>query len=116
MKFQQLPLGARFEYAGEVWTKSGPLTATGAGGAQRVIPRFAALHPLDGQAAPARAARRLDEAAVRAAFATFYAECAGLLVGETDGPGDVLAARARRARLEVARERFLAALEQAGAG
>lgn len=47
MKFQQLALGARFEFEGTDYVKSGPLTATSAAGLQRMIPRFAVLKPLD---------------------------------------------------------------------
>ncbi len=46
--FQRLPQGARFEFQGERYTKVGPLTAIHqASGQQRMIPRSAAIHPLD---------------------------------------------------------------------
>lgn len=112
MKFQQLPPGARFEYEGKVYVKTGPMTAASEQGGQRMIPRFALLRPLDGQPPPPRTAHKLDEAAVRQAFDGFYGECLRLL---HDEEADVLRARARRAALEAARERFLKALEKAPA-
>jgi hypothetical protein len=42
MKIHQLPPGARFEYEGEEYVKTGPLLGTGKGG-QRLIPKYAVL-------------------------------------------------------------------------
>lgn len=48
MKLQHLALGERFEFEGQVFAKTGPLTASPeAGGGQRLIPRHAELKPLD---------------------------------------------------------------------
>lgn len=109
MKFQPLPLGARFEYEGKVYVKTGPLTATTKEGSQRMIPRFAVLKPLD-EATPAmapRPVRQLDESAVMAALEVFHGDCLRLLedagVGEEKG-------QTLRARLEEGRQRFIAAL------
>lgn len=104
MKFQLLPMGARFEYEGQVYTKTGPMTASSAQGGQRMIPRFAVLKPLDGvvTAVPSPS-RSLDEATVMAAFEQFYGTCANLLFGDES---DVQRARDLRAMLEAARERF----------
>lgn len=110
MKFQMLPMGARFEYEGKVYQKTGPMTAASEEGGQRMIPRFAVLKPLGGAAtAPDRAGRKLDEAAVLAAFDGFYAECADLLFGHEP---DVQRARDLRAALERARDRFNGELEK----
>lgn len=81
MKFQQLPLGARFEYEGKVYLKSGPMTATAEQGGQCLIPRYAVLKPLDGTVAQAKPGphRKLDEAVVLAAFEEFYGACTGLV-------------------------------------
>lgn len=100
MKFQQLPIGARFEYEGQVYVKTGPVAAAAEQGGQRMIPRHALLRPLDGAPAPAATspARLLDEARVLAAFEAFYAEC----LRQQDEAG--------RQALAAARERFLAAL------
>lgn len=46
MKFSQLPLGARFRYGGQTWSKSGPLAASGPGG-QRMMARSALVEPLE---------------------------------------------------------------------
>lgn len=103
MKFQQLPMGARFEYEGKVYTKTGPIQAAAESGGQRVIPRFAVLKPLDAKLkdeAPRRG-RKLDEAAVLAAFEAFYGECVDL-------PGEDAE---RQAALAAARQRFLDSLE-----
>ena len=99
MKLQHLAIGDRFEYEGDVYVKTGPLTAASEKGGQRVIPRSAFLHPVSATgAAPESAASGLDRQKVVAAFATFYASCAGL-VGEND-----------RRELDLARRHFLSSL------
>jgi hypothetical protein len=99
MKFQQLPIGARFELDGQVYVKTGPIAAAGESGAPRMIPRHAVLRPLDGMPpAPPPPSRKLDEHRVLAAFAAFCTDCEALL-GEQGRPA-----------LDAARQRFLAAL------
>lgn len=109
MKFQLLPLGARFEYEGKAYVKTGPLTAAGDGGGQRMIPRHAVLKPLDGMPAepPPRAGRKLDEATVRVALEAFHGECARLLQAVAENPDQ---AETARAVLDAARQRFLDAV------
>lgn len=112
MKFQMLPIGARFEYQGKVYVKTGPIAASSEEGGQRMIPRYATLRPLDG-AMPApqpRPPRMLDEVVVRAAMADFHAACARLLDEAVDDPERL--ARGRQA-LEEARGRCEAGLEAA---
>lgn len=78
MKLQHLPLGARFEYEGKVYVKTGPITAASEEGGQALIPRYAVLRPLDvpeAAAAPGVGVRRLEAQKVRKAFDVFYAEC-----------------------------------------
>ena len=100
MKLQQLAIGARFEYDGRVYVKTGPLTAASEQGGQALIPRYAVLTPLDGREAPARMARdKLDAAAVHLAFDAFCQTCEALVASDN------------RAALASARERFLAALK-----
>lgn len=109
MKFQLLPMGARFEYEGRVYVKTGPLTAANEEGGQRMIPRFAVLKPLGGatpEAAP-RPARKLDEARVMAALEAFHGDCLRLME-EAGVSADEESAL--RAGLEAGRQRFLAAL------
>jgi len=36
MKLQEIPVGARFEYQGRVFVKTGPITATAEDGGQRM--------------------------------------------------------------------------------
>lgn len=80
MKFSQLPLGARFEYEGQVYVKTSPIAASGERGGQKLIPRYAVLKPLEASARPApRPARTLDETKVTAAFESFAAQCAQLI-------------------------------------
>jgi hypothetical protein len=100
MKFHQLAIGARFEYEGAVYLKTGPIAAAAEAGGQRMIPRHAVLRPLDGAAPPAppKPGRKLDEARVLAAFEAFYRDCAR---GQDESG---------RLALAAARERFLAAL------
>lgn len=116
MKFQLLPLGARFEFEAKVYVKTGPLTATDAEGGQRMIPRFAVLKALDAPAAPSQpAGRKLDEAAVLAAFdaamAAFLADCLRLRPDTGPDAGQTL-----RAELATARARFMAELAERAGG
>lgn len=93
-------MGARFEYEGIVFVKTGPLTASSDKGGQRIIPRYAVLKPLDGVAADdGRKPRGLDEARVLKAFETFHKTCFELLD------------EASRPQLEAARLNFLQALK-----
>lgn len=99
MKIHQLPMGARFEYEGEEYVKSGPMFATGPAG-QRMIPKYAVLKPLGGgDGAPDTGQ---SEAVLRAevlkTFGTFYLQCAALVPDENRGD------------LEAARGTFLKAL------
>lgn len=100
MKLQHLAIGARFEYEGEIYVKTGPLTASGEKSGQRIIPRYAVLRPLDvPEAAPEKKGRRLIERdKVLQAFDVFFTECSPL-VGDS-----------ARADLVDARERFLKAI------
>lgn len=102
MKLTQLPLGARFEYDGEIFTKTGPMTAASEKHGQRMIPRYAVLKPADGFTPPAagpETARMLDEATVLAAFERFF------------GTALRLSDDFSKAELEAARQKFLAALK-----
>ncbi|WP_374500120.1 hypothetical protein [Zoogloea sp.] len=102
MKLNHLPIGARFEYEGQIYTKTGPITATAEKGGQRMIPRHAVLRPVDGHTPPPApaATRQLNEARVLAAFEAYHATALRL----TEGLG--------KAELEQARMRFLATLEE----
>jgi len=101
MKIHQLPQGARFEYEGEEYVKTGPLFATGKGG-QRLIPKYAVLKPLGViESIPAKAGSdSVSREAVLEGFATFYTDCKALM------PED------QQTLLDAARDRFLKALEQ----
>lgn len=75
MKLHQLAIGARFEYEGKIYSKTGPISATCEDGGSRLIPRSATLKPLAldaSEAAPGSVARRLEPAVVRRAFDVFY--------------------------------------------
>lgn len=99
MKLQHLAIGDRFEYDGDVYVKTGPLTAASEKGGQRVIPRSAFLRPVEAVAgAPEVAVSNLERRQVTAAFTAFYTRCLGL-VGENN-----------RRELELARQRFLSSL------
>lgn len=101
MKFQQLPIGTRFEFEGKIYVKTGPISASSDQGGQRMIPRFANLTPLDGtvRPEPPRQEAKLDRADVMAAFDAFYADCEALVEGAD-----------AKTRLALARQRFEAAL------
>lgn len=100
MKIHQLPQGARFEYEGEEYVKTGPLFATGKAG-QRLIPKYAVLKPLGEVAAIPRKASSdsISRAAVLDGFSTFYTDCKALV------PED------RQPVLDAARDRFLKAFD-----
>ena len=104
MKIHQLPQGARFEYEGEEYVKTGPLFASGKAG-QRLIPKYAVLRPLD--AVPATKTKadeaRLPRRHAVAAIDAFHAECRQLV------PAEHLAA------LDAAHDRCLAAIDAATA-
>ena len=80
MKIHHLPNGARFEYEGEEYVKTGPLFASGKGG-QRLIPKYAVLKPLgDVQVVPEKPAPdSLSRGMVLAAVEAFYTECKALV-------------------------------------
>lgn len=100
MKLNHLPIGARFEYEGQIYTKTGPITAAAEKGGQRMIPRHAVLRPMDGHTPPAAPSttRQLDEARVLTAFESYHRTALRL----AEGLG--------KAELEQARTQFLAAL------
>ncbi len=113
MKFQSFAVGARFEFEGKVYTKTGPLTAATEEGGQRMIPRSALLKPLDAPVEPSpRRGRKLDEVAVMNAFEAFHGECERLLAQAAGNAADPDAARMRmrwlQTQLAAARARFLA--------
>ncbi len=93
MKIHQLPLGARFEYEGEEYVKTGPLFATGRAG-QRLIPKYAVLKPIGDTPPPAgpAAAENLPRARVLAALDRLVALGDGLV--PEDRRDDLAAARA----------------------
>lgn len=98
MKLDHLPIGARFQWKGRLYTKIGPMTAAGETGGSVFIPKHAVLQPAPGEAPPEpppRAAGPLDAAKVLAAFERYHRE-ALRAAGEEE-----------RALLERARERFL---------
>jgi hypothetical protein len=102
MKFQQLEIGARFEFEGKVYVKEGPVAARDVDtGKSRMIPRYAVLKPVgempkvSAQAAP----KVVPRDAVLAAFEVFYTEC-GLVAAQCSIPD-------AEARLAAARQRFL---------
>lgn len=99
MKIHQLPHGARFEYEGDEYVKTGPLLATGKGG-QRLIPKYAVLQPLGeaGGVPPKKAPDALSAARVAEAVEAFCDECRRLV------PAD------RHPALEAARSRLVEAL------
>lgn len=99
MKIHQLPDGARFEYKGEEYVKTGPMFGTGPKGPQ-LIPRSAILKPLGATSAAESVRDRIARAKVVDAFSAFYAECR-LLVPEEQQP-----------RLDSLCDRFMRSLDE----
>lgn len=114
MKFQHLPLGARFEFEGKVYVKAGPLTAAAENGSgPRLIPRHAQLKPVDGpmtmgdtDASSASRAARL-----RAAANQLVTRCTQLIESACAHTDPDLAAELM-SELELERKRFEAKLEE----
>ncbi|MDP3639233.1 MAG: hypothetical protein U0989_00160 [Azonexus sp.] len=78
MKLHQFAIGARFEYEGKIFTKTGPITASADHGGQQMIPRYANLKPFElpePTMAPGVAVRKLDPLRVRKSFDAFYETC-----------------------------------------
>lgn len=99
LKIHQLPMGARFEYEGAEYVKTGPMFAT-TNGKQRLIPKYAVLTVLDGsQPVPEKRSAALARETVLAAFTAYHTSCAALV------PVD------RQAALDAARAAFLKALD-----
>lgn len=82
MKIHQLPQGARFEYEGEAYIKTGPMVGTGKQG-QRLIPKYAVLKVL-GDPAPGtvKPEESLSPTMVLEAFDRFYALCKSIVPAE----------------------------------
>ncbi|UCV27141.1 hypothetical protein [Ferribacterium limneticum] len=100
MKLQHLAIGARFEYEGVIYVKTGPLTASSERGGARIIPRSATLKSVDVPVTEGRVhdSAGLDSGTVCAAFDVFFETCNRLVDQE------------QREALAKAREDFLAKL------
>lgn len=106
-KFSLLAIGDNFEYQGEHYTKSGPLTANRLeNGSKRMIPRSAIVKPLSGTSTETLAiqAGQLPADQVMEAFEHYHRGCLDWLaiVEKVD---QALAASIREA-MQTARERF----------
>ncbi len=112
-KFSLLAIGETFDYQGEQYTKSGPLTASRIdNGSHRMIPRSAIVAPLSGGTSPALAVetKQLPAEQVLEAFEHYHKGCLEWLA-MTEKVDEALAARIREA-METARERFLGELSR----
>lgn len=99
MKIHLLPIGAQFEWKGQVFTKTGPMTACTEKGGSVFVPKHATLRPLAGAPEPtSETPTTLDANEVHSAFETYHA-LAKSLVSVDDGP-----------KLDDARRQFLTAL------
>lgn len=98
MKIHQLPYGARFEYKGEEYVKTGPMFGTGKNG-QQLIPRSAVLKPI-GEESAAHEERKewVSKTEALKAFDAFYKACQMLVPVQ------------QHAEMESLRNKFLASL------
>lgn len=79
MKINLLPIGGRFEYEGQEYVKTGPLTASGPNG-QRLIPRYAVLKPIETTSEPTKPSKAtLDKTMTVQALTLFFQRCAPLI-------------------------------------
>lgn len=98
MKIHQLPYGARFEYKGEEYVKTGPMFGTGKSG-QQLIPRSAVLKPIGEVNATREENKELvSKTEILYAFDAFYKEC------------QTLVPKQQHAAMESLRNKFLASL------
>ena len=80
MKFSQLPIGLRFQYGGQTYTKTGPLQAQADDGHKpRMIMRAATIQPLDNAASPKKEPEPFDPDALRAALEQYHRQCLSIL-------------------------------------
>lgn len=87
MRLAQLAVGDRFIFEGQVYVKTGPISASSETGESRMIPRHAMLQPVNVTAPVVQGeASALD--AVEAAFNRFCSDLAGPLA--TAGLSDTL--------------------------
>lgn len=99
MKIHQLPPGARFEYEGEEYVKTGPLSGTGKAG-QRFIPRYAVLKAIgDVEMTAKMKSDSVSRPVVLKAFEAFYSDAKALV------PND------KQMAMDAARTRFLNLLD-----
>ena len=98
MKLQHLAIGARFEYEGEIFVKTGPLTAASEVGGQKMIPRYAVLRPVEAAAVARQSPSAQERAQIKAAFADFCAALSPWLVAD-DGAAEAALVEARQAFL-----------------
>lgn len=110
-RFTLIPVGENFEFQGERYCKTGPLTATSVDGKrQRMIPRSAMVRPLHEsrpQDEPALdEAAAIDAARVHEAFTHYHNGCLEWLQLAERELATESAAQIREA-LETARRRFL---------
>jgi hypothetical protein len=105
MKFNDIPIGQRFELEGAIYVKSSPMLASPeAGGASRFLARYVQVQPLDvTSASPRKAAEQLLRMAdALDAFDVFYELCRTELLPDGE----------RQEKLRAGREIFVAALER----
>lgn len=105
MKFNDIPIGQRFELEGAIYVKSSPMLASPeAGGASRFVARYMQVQPLDVTSASPRkmAEQQLRMGDVLAAFDVFYEFCRN----------ELAPAGEMQEKLRAERETFVATLEQ----
>lgn len=113
MKFHQVPVGQRFEFEGEWYVKTRPLTAVQeTSGQERLIRRSAAVtlpgesRPAATESAPQQHGLPVDT--VLAAFELFHAQCLVCLEDMAAQGGEGM--DTARERIEAARDEFLDSL------
>jgi hypothetical protein len=109
MKFTQLPPDARFCWQGELYRKTGPMTAhADVGGAQKLIPRSAVVEPVANDAAAATTAEERFTAGVVQAALDAYQTSLRAYAQTLTGPER----SALEAHMDLAERGFRAALRR----
>jgi hypothetical protein len=91
MRFPQVPIGQRFSYQGQLYSKTGPLTASEEGsGAQRMIPRAAEVELIDTFGKPVQETKqRYNRSEVTALLKRCKADLIGALGEMAAGDGSL---------------------------
>ena len=112
MKFQQLKIGQKFEYQGDIYVKHSPLIAIHSEtGKQKLIPRYAAIVVTDTNlpAEDKTVSRKISSDQIQTAFDKFYTDVVDALA-KASPDIDTPTLESIQNRLENSRQKFFSEL------